>query len=68
MRKRKGKYRKRRKKRGIKEKEKERKGRKRGPASTSLKCSNSERFDRSGSELVCAPKGRGPLILWLFFV
>ena len=56
---------KKRKKRRRKRKEK---GRKRGPASTGLQCLNSERFDGLGSEVVCAPRGRGSLILWLFFV
>ena len=54
-----------RKKRKRKRKENGRKG---GPASIGLQCSNSERFDKSGSELVCAPRGRGSLLLWLFFV
>ena len=54
----------------IKKKERKRKekGRKGGPSSTSLQCSNSKRFNRSGSELVYAPRGRGSLLLWLFFV
>ena len=58
--------------REIKEEERKRKrkekGKKGGPASTGLQCSNSERFDRSGSELVYAPRGRGSLLLWLFFI
>ena len=46
-----------------KEKEKRKEnGRKGGPASTGLQCSNSERFNGSGSELVCAPRGRGSLL------
>ena len=49
-----------RKKRDRKRKEKGRKG---GPASTGLQCSNSERFDESGSELVYAPRSRGSPIL-----
>ena len=45
--------RKKRKKRGRKRKEKGRKG---GPAYTSLQCSNNERFNELGSELVYAQK------------
>ena len=46
-----------------KRKKKKGKGRKRGPASIGLQCSNNERFDGSKSELVCAPRGRGSLLL-----
>ena len=56
------KYRKKRKKKGRKRKKK-----KGGPTFTGLQCSNNERFDGSGSELVYAPKGRGSLLFWLFF-
>ena len=52
-----------------KEKEKERKkGRKGDPASTSLQCTINEKFNGLGSKLVCAPRGRGSLILWLVLV
>ena len=52
-----------------KEKEKEReKGRKGDPSSTSLQHSSNKTLDWLGSELVCAPRGRGSLLLWLFFV
>ena len=56
-----------------KEKEKrKKKGRKKGrkgdPASTGLQCSNNKKFDGSRSELVCAPRGRGYLLLWLFSI
>ena len=54
--------------RGRKRKKKKERGRKGGPASTGLQCSNIERFDGSRSELVCAPRGRVSLLLWLFFV
>ena len=57
--------RKKRKKREIERKEEGRKG---GPASTGLQCSNNKRFDRSGSELVYTPRGRGSLLVWLFLV
>ena len=59
-------------KRERKEEERERKrkekGRKGGPAYTSLQCSNNERFNGLGSELVYALKGWGSLLLWLIFV
>ena len=52
-----------------KEKEKERKkGRKGDPAPTGLQCSNNKNFDGSRSDLVCAPRGRGSLLLWLFSI
>ena len=57
--------RKKRNKRGGKRKEKGRKG---DPASTGLQHSSKKTLDGSGSELVCAPKCRGSLLLWLFFV
>ena len=38
-----------------------------GPACIGLQRSNNKRFDGSESELVCAPRGRSPLILWLFY-
>ena len=49
----------------IERRERKRKAkmRKGGPTSTSLQCSNNETFDGSGSELVCAPRGRGFLLL-----
>ena len=43
-------------------------GRKGGPVSTDLQCSNNEGFDELGSELVCTPRDRGSSLLWLFFV
>ena len=46
-----------------KERNKEKKKEKGGPTSTSLQRSNSKMFDGSGNELVCAPKGRGSLLL-----
>ena len=55
-----------------KEEERERKrkekGRKGGAASIGLQCLNDERFEGSRSELVCTPRGRISLILWLSFV
>ena len=57
--------RKKRKKREIERKEEGRKG---GPTSTGLQCSNNKRFNKLGSELVWAPRGRGSLLVWLFLV
>ena len=49
-------------KRNKRERKRKEKGRKGGPASTSLQCSNNERFDRSRSELVYVPRGRDSLL------
>ena len=59
---------KRKEKRKKRERKRKEKGRKGGPASTGLQCSNNEMFDESGSELIYAPRSKGSLLLWLFFV
>ena len=48
--------------------ERKEKGRKGSSASIGLQCSNSKRFNESRSELVCALRGRGSLLLWLLLV
>ena len=57
-----------RKKRKKREGERKEKGRKGDPASTGLQHLSNKTLDGSRSELVYTPRGRGSLLLWLFFV